>query len=233
MGYIYKIKNKTSNLYYIGSTINLKERLLRHKAALKKNSHHNIYLQRAWNKYGEESFEFEMIMNCKLEEMIDWEQAFCDVHKEMYGVYNMSEFVDNPTRGSKRSFSKETRLKMSEAHKGMATGRIGQIHSPETKEKISQSSKGRKLTEEHRKKISDKRKILLQTRSDLGFQKGSRINIGRTNLKFQESVKLIDPNGNIVERHGIVNFCKEFNLDQGNISKLLKGKLNSVKGWRN
>lgn len=42
----------------LGSSRNLYQRLLRHFALLRHNKHENAHLRSAWNKYGEESFEW-------------------------------------------------------------------------------------------------------------------------------------------------------------------------------
>lgn len=64
MGYIYKIINLESNKYYLGSTKEIKKRTLRHFNELRKNKHHCIHLQRAFNKYGENNFKLEVILEC-------------------------------------------------------------------------------------------------------------------------------------------------------------------------
>lgn len=58
IGYIYKIINKVNDRFYIGSTINFNKRKERHLYDLNCNKHHNIFLQRAFEKYGVEAFEF-------------------------------------------------------------------------------------------------------------------------------------------------------------------------------
>lgn len=55
---IYCILNKVNDKKYIGSSMWIEKRLTSHKNMLRRNDHHNIYLQRAWNKYGESNFEF-------------------------------------------------------------------------------------------------------------------------------------------------------------------------------
>ena len=74
IGWIYMIINKINNKIYVGQTINkngYKKRWNQHKNELRKNSHHNIFLQNSWNKYGEENFEFillhELIFNTEEE----------------------------------------------------------------------------------------------------------------------------------------------------------------------
>ena len=58
---LYKIVNKTTGKYYIGSTLDsFRKRFSKHKRRLRKNVHENGYLQKAWNKYGESDFKFEI-----------------------------------------------------------------------------------------------------------------------------------------------------------------------------
>lgn len=58
---IYKIINLVNRKIYIGLAVDLCKRWKKHKLALNNNSHENIHLQRAWDKYGEDSFVFEVI----------------------------------------------------------------------------------------------------------------------------------------------------------------------------
>ena len=58
---IYVIRNIVNDNIYIGSSVNIKKRFCQHRNSLRKNKHHNKYLQRSWNKYGEENFEFVVI----------------------------------------------------------------------------------------------------------------------------------------------------------------------------
>jgi len=58
---VYQITNISNNKIYIGSTIIPYNRLLMHYRSLNRGDHENIYLQRAWNKYGKDNFEFEIL----------------------------------------------------------------------------------------------------------------------------------------------------------------------------
>lgn len=57
---IYIITNKINNKFYIGSATNFRKRYNVHNSNFKKNKN-SKYLQRAYNKYGEENFEFQII----------------------------------------------------------------------------------------------------------------------------------------------------------------------------
>jgi group I intron endonuclease len=58
---IYELKCIQSSKVYIGSSKNIRRRIVEHVNLLKKNKHDNNYLQKAWNKYGEKSFCFNCI----------------------------------------------------------------------------------------------------------------------------------------------------------------------------
>lgn len=75
---IYRIKNSINNKIYIGSTKNIEARWAKHRALLRHNKHQNTHLQNAWNKYGENAFIFEVIEECKIEDLINREQFFID-----------------------------------------------------------------------------------------------------------------------------------------------------------
>lgn len=58
---IYAIVNKITGTVYIGQAVNTRKRWSRHLGALTKNKASNQHLQRAWNKYGQDNFLFEII----------------------------------------------------------------------------------------------------------------------------------------------------------------------------
>jgi len=68
---IYKITNIVNNKLYIGQTIRMKARWKEHKKELNDGSHNNIHLQNSWNKYSQDNFKFEVIEECKREELND------------------------------------------------------------------------------------------------------------------------------------------------------------------
>lgn len=76
---VYQIRNIRNNKIYIGSTVqSFNKRLKRHLYDLHRNLHHSVILQRAWNKYGEDSFEFSIIELCSAKNLIKREQYWLD-----------------------------------------------------------------------------------------------------------------------------------------------------------
>lgn len=53
---VYLIYNRSTQRFYVGSTVNLRSRIKSHKVLLKKNEHHSEKLQRSFNKHGEHNF---------------------------------------------------------------------------------------------------------------------------------------------------------------------------------
>lgn len=140
---IYKIKNKSNHKIYIGSAKNIFSRWYKHKYLLRKNKHHNKKMQRAWNKYGEDHFIFEIVARCPSEYCIKLEQWFLDNLKP---EYNLVKTAGN-TLGYKMKPSQKKHLY------GNKYG-LGTTRSEETKEKMSAWQRGRKLSKTHIENIS-------------------------------------------------------------------------------
>lgn len=157
---IYKIVNKVNGKCYVGSAVDLNNRFCCHRYDLRNQCHINQKLQHAWNKYGEDSFVFEVLefVDGK-DELIKKEQAYLDSMDVFRGGYNIckkagSRLGMKHTEHSKvkmsirhKNISLKTRLKMSESHKGKR-------HSPELIAKIVANRIGKPLSAEHRKKLS-------------------------------------------------------------------------------
>lgn len=139
---IYKIINKISKKFYIGSTSSkggFAERWRIHIRDLKQNKHHSKHLQRAWNKYGNENFQFEIIIYCDPEKCIFFEQKCLDVYKPWLKENGYNENKN-------------------------ANSMLGFKHSDETKNLISQKQIGRKISDQTRLKISNSMKNKIRSK---------------------------------------------------------------------
>jgi group I intron endonuclease len=70
---IYKITCLINDKKIIGQTVDFRARKRSHSLALRKGIHGNLLLQRAYNKYGEDNFEFSVIETCSDEQLNDRE----------------------------------------------------------------------------------------------------------------------------------------------------------------
>lgn len=144
MRVIYQIRNIHNNKIYVGSAQVWKRRQRKHKERLNKNTHYNTYLQNAWNKYGADSFAFEILEEINTdEELIPAEQKWIDEAKayDREHGYNVC-----PTAGSRlgRRQTDETKEKISKAFKGERHPFYGKHLTKEHRRKISESNKGKK-----------------------------------------------------------------------------------------
>lgn len=73
---IYCIKNTANNKKYIGLSRDIRRRWNEHKSDLRNNQHNNVYLQREWNIYGEDVFEFSIVELCDPSKICDREQYY-------------------------------------------------------------------------------------------------------------------------------------------------------------
>ena len=174
---IYKIENLANGKIYIGQAINIENRWKGHKKELKNNKHCNKHLQNAWNKYGKENFNFEIIEECEEDKLTEREQYWID----FYGGLNSSNNYNKRNASPKGHLSEESKLKVSRANKGKVLGPLKE----ETKQKISKALKGRHahnkgipITEETRKKISEANKGKTKTKTLEQIEKHKKAMLG-------------------------------------------------------
>lgn len=87
---VYIIRNKINNKKYIGSSKNILKRIREHRLGLEKGDGINEHFQNAYNKYGEENFECNVLEFCSDEEKYDKEQYYLT---KLNPEYNISPFV--------------------------------------------------------------------------------------------------------------------------------------------
>lgn len=122
----------TTGKYYLGSSIEFVGRQRNHINLAKKGCHHSNRFQDAWNKYGENSFVFLKIRDCKQENTKIIEQFYLD----RYQPWRMGMGF-NKSRAASCSI-------------GENNGMFGRKHSIKTKQHWSKIRKNKKLSEEQK-----------------------------------------------------------------------------------
>lgn len=84
---IYKIQCEKDGRFYIGASTNPHKRRLEHFNHLRKGKHHNIFLQRAFDKYGEDSFSYTILEEFEQEDTM-WKREE-ELLEELSNTYNM------------------------------------------------------------------------------------------------------------------------------------------------
>ena len=173
---IYQIRNMINNHIYIGSSKNIYGRVKEHNDSLYNGNHHNLYLQRAFNKYGCDNFTYEILILCDIDMLLLYEQRFIDGWKPAYNISHIAgkvewtkelrDVVANTSRGNKNRLGKkcplsdETRRRMSLAQMGNTKTR-GQKRSAEFGKIVADRNRSRVgwiHTEQSKLKMSESRK---------------------------------------------------------------------------
>jgi len=188
---IYIIENTINRHVYIGSFNDVDRRIRQHSKGLRNNWHGNAHLQNAFNKYGLDSFEYDVLITCHPDMLLWYEQQFLDAWKPEYNVNKIagrSNYTEDMRRKASKALkgkplSEDTKKKLSKAMIGNRNF-VGHKHSEETKKKMSIAKKGkiawnkgipssgeskRKISEAHKgKTLSDetKKKIGLASKGN-------------------------------------------------------------------
>jgi group I intron endonuclease len=143
---IYKITCTANEKIYIGSTVNLNKRKSDHFSYLRGNRHNNPKMQRAWNKYGEQAFTFEVLELVSAPEMlIVREQYWFDALKPFGNKgFNIALEAGHRVRLG-RKHTPETRAKIGIANTGNKYN-VGKKATPESIERLRQSHLGKPST---------------------------------------------------------------------------------------
>ena len=206
---IYMIQNKLNNKMYIGQAVDIADRWKHHVWGLGGGYHDNTHLQRSWNKYGEENFEFTILLECV--------ESDLNMYEEYY-IFELMTFdhrvgYNKNYGGDSGRPTEETKRKMSEAKKDKQL-------SEETKRKMSKSLKGKQLSEEHKRKISEAKK--------------GRHHSAETKRKLSKTVVQIDPTTNKIVKmwESAREADRQGGFDFKNISKCCNGKRKTHKGYK-
>lgn len=258
---IYVIRNKVNGKLYVGSSQNIHRRALEHKSELRRGVHDNNYLQKSWNKYGEDAFQFETLEECEVVMLAEREQYWLDTIGFNI-TYNIAANVVATMRGRKhtvetkllisrlhkgRIATPETRARLSQSHIGIRPSKetrqllsewqIGRKQSPETKEKLRVANVGKKASESTRVKMSLARQNpSAELRHKFGNgargKKRTPDSIAKMVSKIAQEYIVTSPDGIEFRIKNLNQFCKERDLSVTHMSKVANSKRTHHKGWK-
>ena len=138
MHVIYRILNVADDSFYVGSSVNYRRRWWEHRSALKQGTHHCFALQEAWDTFGGDAFEFEVIEEVPDEgDLLLTEDTYLLQHAGRAHCYNTATSTQqSPAALPEVRARISASLKAKYAAGGYAP-RTGATHSAETREKIS------------------------------------------------------------------------------------------------
>ena len=242
-----------NNKVYIGQSKRLKQRYSDHLTHIKKGKHHNDILQKSFNKYGFDSFEYSI-----LEEVLD-ENTLNEREKywiDFYGGIN-SDKVYNLKDPLLNEYSDYVRKKMSEANSGENNSNFGNKWTDEMKKEASKSKKGitleermgkekADLTKEKMKKSQTGRKHTEEVKEKIrqhnigeknpAYGKGDR-QLGEKNPMFgkpaknRKSILKYNKDGKLIKEYEFITQVLEDGYSPGNVCSVLKGKQKTSGGF--
>ena len=183
---IYKIVNKINGMTYVGQTkYSLDYRVAQH---IYDNS---TYIQKALNKYGLQSFDTSIIDTADTKELLDekeryWIKTLNCKAPNGYNLTDGGEGLTNPSQETRdkiaakiKSFGKNPNFTFKGGkHSDSTKDKIRQslkdtMSNPEIRAKLGSGFRGKKLSEETKRKISEANKVSLKGR--IPWNKGKRM----------------------------------------------------------
>lgn len=164
---IYCIENKETHKKYIGQSINIYYRWSKHKGELNNHIHDNDYLQKAWDKYGQECFDFYILEECDVKDLDTKEIYYINYydtlnHDKGYNLkYGGQDGVVGEYGNNKRKQSLKKAYQNPDLIELRRNAALKQWSNPDIKIKIMGQNNvmyGKTHSEEARKKISEAQK---------------------------------------------------------------------------
>lgn len=175
---VYRIKCVANDYFYVGSAVDCAKRVREHLRSLKNGTHHNVFLQRVFNKYGSGAFNIrvketkDQISARRLEQ--HYLDRYCgqkccmNIGRKSSGGDNLTnnpnrkQIIKNITKGVRRSMramSSEERIEKF-GNSGSANGMYGKTHTAKVRKILSKlhtgnsHAKGHKWSEESRERLA-------------------------------------------------------------------------------
>lgn len=216
-GIIYKATNQLTGKSYIGQT---NQSIQTRKTEHKYNAKNNIYcsyFHRSIRKYGWDNFQWEVLCECASREEMN--------EKEMYYIKELDTFGSN---GYNLTFG-------GDGQNGSQWW-LGKKHTEESKKKMRESGKNKKLSEEHKRKISLNHRHHQTEETKQKISKNNAMNNPDYRLKAVRNRQKLhyivtSPLGEVYNVFSLKPFCEKMNLNRCGLGRVARGAKNNYKGW--
>lgn len=235
MAYIYKITNITNSKIYVGSTIRkINRRWNIHKSQLRRGIHGNRYLQRSWNKYGENNFQFDILEECDESISIEREQHYKILLKAEYNIAPITESFGKLNKGRKLTEEHKEKIRRGNTGKKMPEW-FGKFISS-TRSGINHPLYGTSLSVDTRNKISIANKGIPKPT----FTETHLKNLSLSHIGLNQAQEHYNFGGRYTFSHpiygdeilGRCEWSRKYNNSKpGKIYLVCRGKRKSYKGW--
>lgn len=225
---IYCILQLSTGRHYIGSASCFRKRKHRHLHDLRNGKHNNAKLQRAWNKYGEADFRFDVLERCDKSALIEREQFYLDSTRPFFNILRKAgsaagyKHTDEArAKNRERQLAYLASLTDEERARYYATrgeSKKGGKHTDEHRQKIASAMKGRETTEAQ--------KAAFEAAKKRPEAVAKRI-AARACIWYVATA----PDGTEHEFQNMCEFARRHGLQQGHMVAVARGKRNQHKGW--
>jgi len=180
---IYRWTNKLNGKSYIGSSVNLSNRLKQYYGKRLLKCKYISLIYQALLKYGHSNFTLEILEYCKSTvDVIQREQYYIDLFKPQY---NILQTAGSPL-GRKHS---------EEAIQKIAASKLGNKHSEETKAKMAKAALGRVFSDVTRGKLMESRLGKKYSEETWGKMSAPKLGLKRSDDTKAKKLKLFNLQG--------------------------------------
>lgn len=206
---IYLITNRINGKQYVGQTTStLEKRFQRH--CWPSTAKSNMPISQAIQKYGKANFSIEILCTCSSQKELDLQEVRLSARLNTFSPNGYNLRVGT----GPGSMSQETKNKISKSNKGRKV-------SVEARSNLSKAHLGIKHSEDTKRKISNtlKGRVI----SDKCREISSKV--------LSKSYSLFSPLGELTEITNLKQFCKSNSLHYAKMNEVANSKRTSYKGW--